>query len=84
MALHICLSYLVYRAVKDRRILIFFLAILIHAAIDGVVVILPGVGCPTWAVEIILALMTAALAFFTVKAYRKEGETADKAAAPEA
>ena len=84
VALHICLSYLVYRAVKDRKILLFFLAILIHAAIDAVVVLLPGAGCPTWAVEIVLALMVAALAFFTVRAYRKEGEAEKDPGVPEA
>ena len=82
LALHICLSYLVYRAVKDRKILLFFLAVLIHAVVDGVIVILAGFECPTWALEILLAVMVAVLAFFTVRAYRKEGEEPARKAVP--
>lgn len=82
LALHICLSYLVYRAVKDRKILLFFLAVLIHAAVDGVVVVLSGTGWPTWALEILLALMVASFAFFTVRAYQKEGKEPAKEALP--
>ena len=74
IGLHLCLSYLVYRAVKGRKIAYFLFAILIHAGADALTVLLSGIGCPTWLLEIALLLIVAVLAFFTVRAYRAEGK----------
>jgi uncharacterized membrane protein YhfC len=61
--LHISLSVLVFKAVKDRKWLFYPLAILIHAAIDWVAV-LQGTGAigflsNKWLVELIYAALTA-------------------------
>ena len=75
MALQLCLSYLVYRAVRYRRRGSFAAALGIHFAVDAGVVILSGF-LPVPAVEAVLAAATAVIAFFTVRAYRAEAETA--------
>ena len=74
VALHICLSYLVYRVVKGRKLAFFLFAILIHAGVDAMTVLLSGVGCPTWVLEIVLLAIVALFAFFTVRTYRAEGK----------
>ena len=75
LALQLCLSYLVYRAVRYRRRGFFAAALGVHFAVDAGVVILSGF-LPTLAVEAFLAAAIAAIAFFTVRAYRAETESA--------
>jgi uncharacterized membrane protein YhfC len=76
--LHISLSVLVFKAVKDRKWLFYPLAILIHAAIDWVAV-LQGTGAigflsNKWLVELIYAALTAIVAYFAVKVYKNMKE----------
>lgn len=75
LALQLCLSYLVYRAVRYRRRGFFAAALGIHFAVDAGVVILSGF-FPTLAVGAFLAAAVTAVAFFTVRAYRAETESA--------
>jgi len=69
--IHICLSYLVYRAVKDQKIQLFIAAILAHAVFDGVFVVATQF-IPLLAVELIMLAIVLVAAFFTLKAYRAE------------
>ncbi len=72
VALHIALSVLVYAAAKKaKRFWLFPAAILLHAFVDAVLVILAnGFGLNLFLAEGILAVMTAAIALFAVKVYR--------------
>ena len=79
ITIHICLSYVVYRAIKDKNIKLFFLAIAIHAFIDAITVLLAST-VSALVLEVILMAMVAVLAVFTVKAYRKEPATVEEAA----
>ena len=79
IALHICLSYVVYRAVKDKNIKLFFLAIAIHAFVDAITVILAAT-VSTIALEVILMAMVAVIAVFVIKAYRNEPSTIEEIA----
>ena len=69
--LHICLSYIVYRAAKDKKLLYYLLAVVIHAAVDAGVVLL-GSMLPDYCMEIVLAVIVIILAVVTVKKYRAE------------
>ena len=69
--LHICLSYIVYRAVKDKKPLYYLIAVVIHAAVDAVTVLLGSV-LPDYCLEIVLAVMVIILAVVTLKKYRAE------------
>ena len=69
--LHICLSYIVYRAAKDKKLLYYLLAVVIHAAVDAVAVLL-GSMLPDYCMEIVLAAIVIILAVVTVKKYRAE------------
>ena len=71
IGIHLCMSYIVYRAVKDKNIKLFFLAIAVHAFFDAVTVLLASVTSAV-VLEIILFAMVAVMAVFIVKAYRKE------------
>lgn len=71
ITLHIGLSYLVYRAVKNNKYGLFVLAILIHAVIDGITVSLANV-IPVYGLEIILFVLVAVFTLFVYKAYKNE------------
>ncbi len=61
--LHICLSYVVYQAIKKNKIQLYILAILIHAVVNAVTVIAASY-MPILLVEI---LLLAAVLFFAMK-----------------
>ena len=69
---HICASYLVYRAVKDKKISLLFLAIFLHAAMDGVMVTILKTLNNTFITEGFIALFSIVFAVITIKCYRSE------------
>lgn len=69
IVLHICLSYIVYTAVKNNKIIFYFISISIHFAIDAITVVTAAY-LNVAAVEIILAVLVAAIAIFTYHKYR--------------
>ncbi|MBO4446172.1 MAG: YhfC family intramembrane metalloprotease [Clostridia bacterium] len=69
--LQICLSYIVYRAVKDNRIQLFILAIFIHFFVDGAAVVLAS-KANTYIAEAFLFVLTVAIAVVIVNLYKKE------------
>lgn len=69
IALHISLSYFVYRAVKEHRIGFYFLAVALHFLVDGVTVA-ASVFLPVTAIEGVLILMVAGIGFWVYKMYR--------------
>lgn len=69
--LHIVMSYLVYLAVKNKRIVWYVLSILLHAAVNAGTILFAQV-LPVWIVEVILLAVSAILIFAVKKQYRKE------------
>ena len=74
-ALQICLSYLVYRAVRYHRRGFFLAAMGIHFAVDALAALLKD-AVPIPALEAILAAIVIVTAIFTVRLYRGETEKA--------
>ena len=74
IVLHICLSYIVYKAVKDSKPVFFVIAIALHAFVDGVIVILNNM-FGVWAAEIVLIAEVAFIAVFCYKDYSRLEET---------
>ena len=74
-ALQICLSYLVYRAVRYHRRGFFLAAMSNHFAVDALAVLLKD-AVPIPALEAILAAIVIVTAIFTVRLYRGETEKA--------
>lgn len=74
-ALQICLSYLVYRAVRYHRRGFFLAALGIHFAVDALAALLKD-AVPVPALEAILAVIVIVTAIFTVRLYRAETEKA--------
>ena len=74
IAFHICASYLVYRAIKDKKIYLYLLAVLLHALMDGVMAVILRTTNSTLFTEIFIALFSLIFVIFTIKAYRKEKE----------
>lgn len=72
LALQICLSYIVYRAVRDSKIYLYFVAILIHAFVDAGIVLLSSTEISTAVLEAVLFVAVAILVYFTMKEYKKE------------
>lgn len=63
IALHISLSVLVWFAVKEKgRFYLYPMAILIHALVDGLTVVIAAAGLPTVAVEAVVGTMSLAAA----------------------
>ena len=75
LTLQICLSYLVYRAVRYHRRSFFLAAMGIHFAVDALGGLLKD-AVPVPALEAILAAIVIVTAIFTVRLYRAETETA--------
>ncbi len=75
IAMHICLSYMVYRALKTNRLEFLGIAIFIHAAMDGVSVAINGL-VGSYAAEAFIAVFTIALAVYTFKTYQADKEEA--------
>ena len=74
-ALQICLSYLVYRAVRYHRRGFFLAAMGIHFAVDALAALLKD-AVPIPALEAILAVIVIVTAVFTVRLYRAEAGNA--------
>ena len=76
---HICASYLVYRAISASKPLFLVIAVLLHAVMDGLTVVLASLA-GTAAAEIFLAVFTVIFVTVTVIMYRKEKEPLVEAA----
>ena len=74
ISFHICMSYFVYRAVKDKKISILFLAIFLHSAMDGVMVVIQRLLNNQFITEAFILLFTVVVVAITVKWYRSEKE----------
>lgn len=74
IVLHICLSYLVYRAVKYGMKKYYFIAIGIHFLIDAVTVLLTNF-VPLVVLEIVLLAAVGALAVLVKRLYGGESES---------
>ena len=75
LTLQICLSYLVYRAVRYHRRGFFLAAMGIHFAVDALGALLKN-AVPIPALEAILAVIVIVTAVFTVRQYRAESGNA--------
>lgn len=71
IALHICLSYLVYRAVRYGEWRYFALALVLHFAVDAVTVLLNSFLSPV-ILEAVLLVAVGAIAMFSLRLYRAE------------
>ncbi|MBR5930596.1 MAG: YhfC family intramembrane metalloprotease [Lachnospiraceae bacterium] len=69
--LQICLSFIVYRAVKERKTGFLFLALALHFIVDAGVVVLQSLLSFIW-VELFLAVVVVILFLLLLKWYRKE------------
>lgn len=69
--LQLCLSYIVYRAVKDQQILLFIVAVAVHFAADACIVLVAQ-SAPLWLTEVSLAVSVCILCVFIFHAYRTE------------
>lgn len=80
VTLHICLSYVVYRAVRDSDIKWLFAAIATHFFVDaGTVLLTRNTDITVWAFELILLVLMAALAWHIIKIYLKDTDEAKEA-----
>lgn len=70
--LQICLSYFVYRAVKDSKISLYIIAIMIHALVDSGLVLLSTFMDSVAVLEAILFVTVTLIAYFVIKEYKKE------------
>ncbi len=73
ITLHICLSYIVYRAVKDKKVQLLLLAIVLHAGLDFLTVLLAGY-VSSLVLEIVLLVLVFILAVLVYKRYSKDWE----------
>lgn len=71
---HICLSYIVYRAVKGKKVQLLFLAIALHAGLDFLTVLLAGY-TSSLVLEIVLLVIVFILAALVYRMYSKDMET---------
>lgn len=74
--LQIAMSYFMYRAVKDKNLLFFLAAFLIHFVVDAGLVI-AGYFLQTWAVYLILfaeTILVCTFAFFSYKKGKEQNE----------
>ena len=71
ITLHLSLSYIVYRAVKDGKIQLLFLSIALHAFADFVTVMVAGYA-PVIVVEIVLIVIVSIIAVFVYKKFSAE------------
>ncbi|MBO4339458.1 MAG: YhfC family intramembrane metalloprotease [Clostridia bacterium] len=76
-AMQICLSYMVYRAVKYKKPVFYIIAILIHFALDASTVIILK-ATSVYITECILFAETVCLSIIVYKAYRAEKDEPDK------
>lgn len=71
IVLQICFSVLVYKAVKAENKKFWAAAFLLHFIVDFVTVVTAGIGIPVWAVEIEIMVITAIIAYYTLRIYNK-------------
>lgn len=71
ITLHLSLSYIVYRAVKDGKIQLLFLSIALHAFADFVTVMVAGYASVI-VVEIVLIVIVSIIAVFVYKKFSAE------------
>ena len=69
---HICASYLVYRSVKEHRFTLCLLAVILHALMDGITVVISKMTGSIFFAEIFIGVFAAVFAIVTVMIYRKE------------
>ena len=72
---HICLSYIVYKAVTNKKVQLLLLAIVLHAGLDFVTVLLAGY-VSTLVLELVLLVLVAFIAVLVFKIYSKDREIA--------
>lgn len=70
--LHISLSYIVYRAVKNKKYILYVLAILIHTVTDALTVVLSQSGASYTVIEIVLTILCLAVLAVVIISYRRE------------
>lgn len=75
IALHIALSYFVYRAVKYKKISFLFVAIVFHFLIDACTVVMLK-NFPDLVTELFIVVTSAAASFLAFKAYKDETKKA--------
>ena len=74
LSLQIVLSAMVWRAVVDRSVTWFLLAILYHAVVDALAVYLSGIGWGYWAVEGVLAIFLLLNLYMLYRFWKEEKE----------
>ena len=67
-SLHICLSYLVYKALKNSKMVYFYLAIFLHFVVDAATVLLSKT-VPIPVLEALLLISVLAVCVFVRKDY---------------
>ena len=70
VTIHICLSYLVYRAVKESKIRFLFLSIAIHTLVDTISGVV-GATCSAVMLEVVLAAVAVVIAVCVYKNSKK-------------
>ena len=76
ITIHLSLSVPVFAAVREKRYRYLYpLAIVLHAAFDFSTVVYQAGFLPVWGVELMLAVIAAAMAVFAAKIYRKLDES---------
>ncbi|MBO7707894.1 MAG: YhfC family intramembrane metalloprotease [Thermoguttaceae bacterium] len=70
-AFHICMSYLVYRAIRDRKAVYFLAAVALHFLTDAGTVILAK-NVSIYAVEAVLSAVTVCIAILVYRKYKSE------------
>lgn len=71
-ALQVCLSYIIYRALRDSKVYLYFLAILLHAFVDSGTVLISSTNVSLTVIEALLFVFSAVLVYFISKEYKKE------------
>ena len=75
ISFHICLSYIVYRAVKNKKVQLLVLAIVLHAGLDFITVLLAGY-VSSLVLELVLLVLVAIIAVLVFKIYSNDREIA--------
>ena len=75
ITLHICLSYIVYKAVTNKKVQLLLLAIVLHAGLDFVTVLLAGY-VSSLVLELVLLVLVAIIAVLVFKMYLNDREIA--------
>ncbi|MBQ6157916.1 MAG: YhfC family intramembrane metalloprotease [Thermoguttaceae bacterium] len=82
-AFHICMSYLVYRAIRDRKAVYFLAAVALHFLTNTVTVILSK-NVPIYAVEAVLPAAAVCIAILVYRKYKSESPCQPRCGQPEA